>query len=68
MNSYIQRQYMTKEYIYKWKTNFNKVWKLYDIKESEFEFDDNIIIIENYFTIANQINLNKKNILLYKYI
>jgi hypothetical protein len=39
----------TKNYINKWKCNFNNNWKLYNIKESDIEFAEDVYIIEDYF-------------------
>lgn len=39
----------TKYYINIWKNEFNKRWQLYKIEETLFEFDEDIILIENYF-------------------
>ena len=49
----------TKYYINVWKYKFNKRWNLYKITESEFEFDENIIIIEDYFQGPKKMNINK---------
>jgi hypothetical protein len=49
----------TKYYINVWKYKFNKRWNLYKITESEFEFDENIIIIEDYFQGPKKMYINK---------
>lgn len=49
----------TKYYINVWKHEFNKRWQLYKIEETIFEFDDDIIIIENYFGGKQKIYINE---------
>lgn len=49
----------SKYYINIWKYKFNKRWNLYKIAESDFEFDENIIIIEDYFQGPKKIYINE---------
>lgn len=43
------KKYKLNKYIKKWKLKFQLYWEIFDIKESDIEFDDNLIIIDYYF-------------------
>ena len=47
---------IVKEFIEK---KFNKNWKLYIIKETLIEFEDDIKIIENYFRVKQKLYINE---------
>jgi len=59
INNKIYEIYQKKIYINKWKKKFNKNWKLYIIKETLIEFEDDIKIIENYFRVKQKIYINE---------
>lgn len=55
----LYQRYQKKVYINKWKKSFNKNWKLYNIKETLIEFEDDIKIIENYFRVQQKLYINE---------
>jgi hypothetical protein len=59
INAKLYQRYQKKVYINKWKKSFNKNWKLYNIKETLIEFDDDIKIIENYFRVQQKLYINE---------
>jgi hypothetical protein len=59
INAKLYQRYQKKVYINKWKKTFNKNWKLYIIKETLIEFEDDIKIIENYFRVQQKLYINE---------